>query len=617
MGLRRLAAGFIAFRRWLGVPLTQLFLITGCGGNETSPTPPPDSGSPCPPGEMTLEDGSCLAAGVPPDACAEGFVADGLGGCTAVLPADLCDPGLMAVPGETTCRPIADCGSGPWGNLPVDGQTQYVDGAYQGSSDGTAEHPWTTIQSAIDAAPPGGMVAVAAGQYVEGVVIEEKPVALWGRCPDLVQLSYLADSTALRFAGSAVSGSSVHQLAVAGLGYGVTVHGAEDVVLERLWIHHANRSGLVLVGDDGPITATLRSSLLSHNGRSAVIADGPQTTLAIEQSVVREGIATGALQDGVGVSSQRGAHVSLTRCLVEHNYWVGIQGNGGHLTVVDSVSRFTHPLSSGEGGIGILAFHDAGTSPAVSVIGSELAGNTRSGIAVEGGTLLMELTTVRDTAPEGTDEGIGSGVDLVEDYGDGVPSSGTIRQSHIRGSHVMGIYVANSEVAIELTEIHDTYGGGLGFRAGRGLQLQNERPELSTSTVHALALRHNQEVGIMVAGHVQVEITDTLIEDTPAWDGVLGDGLVVVWQPAGAATATVKHCRVANSARAAVHTHGGTIALQDSSMECSPIYLNSQDAESFTGALNDNGGNRCGCGPELGECQVMSTEIEPPGPLGP
>ena len=617
MGLHRLAAGVAAWRRWLGVAITQLSLITGCGGNETSPTPPPGSGGPCPPGELALEDGSCLVAGVPPDACAEGFVADGLGGCTAVLPADLCGPGLMALPGETTCRPIADCGSGQWGNLPVDGQTQYVDGAYQGSSDGTAERPWSTIQNAIDAAPPGGMVAVAAGQYVEGVRIEEKPVALWGRCPELVQLSYLEDSSALRIDGTAVSGSSVHQLAVAGLGYGVSIRGTEDVVLERLWIHHSERSALALVGTEGPITATLRSSLLATNGRSAVIADGPQTTLIIEQSVVREGVATGALQDGVGVTSQRGAHVSVTGSVIEHNQWVGIQGVGGHLDVVDSVIRFTHPLPSGEAGIGILVYYDEGTSPALTVVGSELAGNTRAGIAVEGGTLEMDLTTVRDTAPEGINQGFGSGVELAEDYGDGVLSSGAIRQSHIRGSEVMGVYVANSEVAIELTEIRDTTAGGLGYRAGRGLQLQNDRPELLTSSVHALALRHNQEVGIMVAGPVQVEITNTLIEDTPAREEILGDGLVVVWQPGGSAAATVQRCRIATSARAAIHTHGGTIALQDSSMECSPLYLNSQDAESVAGVLNDNGGNLCGCGTELGECQVTSTEIEPPQPLGP
>src|SRR5262245_50579203 len=68
----------------------------------------------CAPGEASLAGGECQPAGVPAGACGQGFVSDANGGCKAVLPDVPCDPGTMALPGETTCREVMDCGAGPW-----------------------------------------------------------------------------------------------------------------------------------------------------------------------------------------------------------------------------------------------------------------------------------------------------------------------------------------------------------------------------------------------------------------------------------------------------------------------------------------------------------------------
>src|SRR5262245_12038184 len=97
---------------------------------------PPDM--PCPPGETPLAGGGCQPAGVPPEACGQGFEPDGQGGCNAILPADPCPPGLMAVPGDTKCHEVAPCDSGDYGTIPIDATTQFVNGAYAGNdSDGT------------------------------------------------------------------------------------------------------------------------------------------------------------------------------------------------------------------------------------------------------------------------------------------------------------------------------------------------------------------------------------------------------------------------------------------------------------------------------------------------
>ena len=171
-------------------------LLAACGGEESPGTsatgdPPPDAGPPtgCAAGERPLDDGSCQNAGVRPDACADGFEADDDGGCTAILPASPCGEGTMAVPGDTECREVAPCGDAPWGDIPVDGTTRYVDGAYAGGdSDGTSRRPWTTILDALVAAAPDDLIAIAAGSYQEDVLLVSKPVRLWGRCPSMVEI---------------------------------------------------------------------------------------------------------------------------------------------------------------------------------------------------------------------------------------------------------------------------------------------------------------------------------------------------------------------------------------------------------------------------------------------
>ena len=91
----------------------------------------------------------------------------------------------MAIPGETLCRPVAACGTSPWGDIPDEPNAQYVDGSFTGSfHDGSKSAPWTTITQGIEAAAQGGLVAVASGTYVEDLDLKHKSLRLVGRCPD-------------------------------------------------------------------------------------------------------------------------------------------------------------------------------------------------------------------------------------------------------------------------------------------------------------------------------------------------------------------------------------------------------------------------------------------------
>jgi hypothetical protein len=122
---------------------------------------------------------TCVPPGVQDDGCEAGArLIDGA--CEAVIAAR-CPPGEVPVVGSEACEALMDCGTGTWGDLPIDASTQHVDGAYGGGdSDGSAARPWITIGAAVGAAVDGARVVVAAGSYAEDVVIENKRIALWG-----------------------------------------------------------------------------------------------------------------------------------------------------------------------------------------------------------------------------------------------------------------------------------------------------------------------------------------------------------------------------------------------------------------------------------------------------
>jgi len=85
----------------------------------------PEPPAPCPSGQVA-SGGPCRTPGILPDECGEGFVADGRGGCDAILPPEPCPDGEMAIPGETACHEVAPCATGTWGDIPVDATTQFT-----------------------------------------------------------------------------------------------------------------------------------------------------------------------------------------------------------------------------------------------------------------------------------------------------------------------------------------------------------------------------------------------------------------------------------------------------------------------------------------------------------
>ncbi len=173
-------------------------------------------------------DGTCEPPGVPRDDCSAGFEwIDG--GCHAILPDGPCPEGTMALPGEIACREVVPCGAPPFGEIPVEANTQFVDQGFAGASDGSASAPWGTIGQGVTAAAPGATVAIAPGHCAERVELS-KPVRLWGLCPGAVTVSGAAGEMDAIFVPAAEAGSEIRNLAVTSPGVGIG--GARDGAID-------------------------------------------------------------------------------------------------------------------------------------------------------------------------------------------------------------------------------------------------------------------------------------------------------------------------------------------------------------------------------------------------
>jgi hypothetical protein len=304
----------------------------------------------CPAGTVGQADGSCLDAGVPPDLCGEGFAPDGAQGCAPVLPPEPCPPGQLAVPGDTSCHAVMECGAGTWGDIAVETTTVYVDGAYTGgNNDGSAARPFTAIAQAVTAAPEGGQIAIAAGSYVETVVVSGKHVRLAGKCPSEVEVVAAGarggcPPAALCVVGAPANGTEVRGLAFTGNGYGIGVSGVQGVVIEQVWLHDAISQGLNVQDTLGTTSVTLRHALVEANHEMGVLVVGAATT--IESSVVRGTMPIAANPvSGMGVwanvDRDNGARATLElrAVLLESNVGAGVLVGGSDATLHGVVVR--------------------------------------------------------------------------------------------------------------------------------------------------------------------------------------------------------------------------------------------------------------------------------------
>ncbi|MBW2523182.1 MAG: hypothetical protein JRI23_03365 [Deltaproteobacteria bacterium] len=580
----------------------------------------------CPPGELHETDGTCLAAGIDPEHCAEGFEPDGQRGCRAILPADPCADGMMAIPGETTCREVSPCGSGTWGNIPVEANTEHVDQSYGGGgSDGSAAAPWRTLAAAIHAAQDGAIVALAAGGYADNLEVD-KPVRIWGRCPTLVEIVGADPDlpTMLFVAGGAAS--ELRDVAVRGGLVPVGVLGPAQLLVDRVRVHEGRWHGIEVASLTEPASLTLRRSLIDSNHGAGVIAGA--SAITIEETVIRDSLPNLSDQTrGRGIVAQHNAdtmvpsELTLRRSLLDGNRYEGITVLASSATVESTVIRGTRPQESdGRVGIGLNVVDDfeslTGLRSELSLRTSVIESNLRSGLAVHGSVAAVEHTVIRDTAVNPAEEQFGGRGLLVQlDPDTGEPAEVTVRSSLIEASQESGVFVGGATVTLEATIVRDTQPTAQG--GGRAVQVQDLDGSACSLTVRGSQLRGTSGVGMMLAGAVVATVEGVLFADTATLgqDGLFGDGLIAAALRSNSAELAVSWSRIEGSERVGLASFGSEVTIASSEFWCNTIDLNAEASNGLDPALDDLGGNHCACDGEVVPCRILSSGILPPPPL--
>ena len=67
--------------------------------------------------------------------------------------------------------------------------------------------------------------------------------------------------------------------------------------------------------------------------------------------------------------------------------------------------------------------------------------------------------------------------------------------------------------------------------------------------------------------------------------------------------------------RAGFAIFGGAGRVSATAIECNAISLNADPLDGAQPALEDGGGNHCGCADETEQCRAVSTGLSPPQPF--
>ncbi len=484
---------------------------------------PPDM--PCPPGQMLLDGGqTCQKAGVPPSACGVGFLPDGKEGCEPILPADPCPVGQMAVPGDAACHEVSPCGSGTWGDIPVEANTQFVDKMYAGgNSDGTKEHPWTTIQQGVNKAVKGAIVAVAEGTYGENVLIQGKSVRLWGICPEKVTVAGTAVNGAIQILKKAAGGAEIHGVAVTGDELGIGVSGASGVMIEGVWVHDTGDFGINVEDHLGPTSMVLKGSLVDNGHRVGVAVAGSDVT--IEASVVRSTLSDSQGKHGRGIEIDEGpetkmrAKVTVRTCLVEQNHEFGVYVSGSDATIEATVVRSTLPDSQGVvRGINIEESPITKARANVTVRACLFEQNQKAGVIVLGSDATIEATVVRSTlagAP-GTQLEPRVGIGVQDGIKTKARANVAIRACLVDQNHGVGVSISGSDATIEATVVRATLSDKK-EEYGYGINIQDhiKTKARANVTIHACLVEQNHDEGVAVTGS-DATIEATVVRSTLA-----------------------------------------------------------------------------------------------------
>lgn len=514
----------------------------------------------CPYGDLLLGDDTCQPPGVPADGCGQRFVHDGAG-CDAVLPSEACAPGRMALPGETRCRQVAPCGSGKWGDIPRDETTQHVDASHEGASDGSEAQPWTTITDALAAADPGVVVAIAAGDYAEDILLDQE-VQLWGVCPDQVTVSGAEPDPALARTVTVNADSGIYNLSITGAGEGV--HAEAPTRLERCYVHDTGSNGVRAAAVDAIVVT---GSLIEKSTSAGLYAT--DSRVEIEHSVVRD-LQPYEGHDGRGVWLYNSSDVPLSdltlrHVLIERARQHAVSLFGANALIEDTLLKDTLPkvLNNASGlGVATIRLPDAPATE-LEMRRSVIDGAYTAGVLILSNDAALDAVTIRNVLPDQQGIEVTGGVVIGPNELVDAEFSLVLTGSHVEAVHGACVYVEGTTAVIEAVSLagchatvtHEHFGFGFVASVSR---LTGERAAVDVS---GLRVKEYDVAGVLVLG-ADATLKSVAVTDANTWttNAASSGGIVALTEidTKESPVLTVRDARIANVYVTGLKQGGGT-----------------------------------------------------------
>ena len=138
------------------------------------------------------------------------------------------------------------------------------------------------------------MIAITDGTYAENVVVQQKTVRIWARCPSRVAIQGgNRPGTGWALAFGLADDSEVHGLALTGTGQGLALQATTGLMVDSVWIHDTGYDGIEAAQAAAPHdtvpTLHVTNSLVEGATVAGVLLRSAEAT--IEKSVVRDTVA--------------------------------------------------------------------------------------------------------------------------------------------------------------------------------------------------------------------------------------------------------------------------------------------------------------------------------------
>lgn len=557
-------------RRWLQIVSFATLIVSanvGCAQLLDANDYAVGATSGCGVGFVTTTSG-CVAIGV--GECAQGFVSDASGGCSATLPTTSCGANALAYPGLSACRPL-DSGVCLRADQIDDLANAYPNAVFvapsgaSGAGDGSVDKPFATLDEALASSASDHIVLLPGSHSVSGLVVA-RPVTIEGVCASTTEITGESTNEAtIRFDGSA-SGSRLRSLSITGKGLGVVGVDA-NLTIERVRIHDTSNRGawfLVTVEDSGDnVAVSFVDSLIDATTGVGVRADG--VALSMTRSQVRGIRASTSLLD----------------------WGQGVYVRPSTRSPIQSPSQAQQSLLS---------------------LDTVLIEKTiRSGVEIEGSRGTIERSVIRDIEPSSAAATVGVapggwGVDLHEELARGVTippeSPFIVRLSTIERTHDAAIRSWRASVRVEDTTITDVDDRSSAACAGHGLRVVTDHARTAEAWLVRSVVRHATQTAVHVLGgaaHLERSwITDVRTDSCGAG---FSDGVAAHAQPnlgvQGATTPLIEiaQSRVDGARRSTLSSFGARISASESYLEAEPgaqlaVAISNDGSSGWQGAPN-------------------------------